>query len=180
MSDISARSDQLVTGPAKGWDRRQVLKAGAWAAPVVLLTASLPAAAASTTLTAHIDTFKAKRPLNNSVAEFEYKFRIQSSVQNDNTGGDVLTITLSGLNQGAYTGTVSGGGITWGPVVNGAVTGTRAAASRGQSAQGAITLGITSNNPGTLGGVTVTMKSTNANGQSSNVAAYTVPGGGPG
>lgn len=36
--------------PTRGLDRRQLLKAGAWAAPAIVVAAAIPAAAASTTL----------------------------------------------------------------------------------------------------------------------------------
>lgn len=47
MSEIAPES---AAAPSRGTTRRQVLKAGAWAAPAVVMTAALPAAAASLSL----------------------------------------------------------------------------------------------------------------------------------
>jgi hypothetical protein len=60
---IELPNNDIARAASQGVDRRTLLKAGAWAAPVVVLTTALPAAAASTgVITATLSQVAASNP----------------------------------------------------------------------------------------------------------------------
>ena len=106
MLDTSAHANSSATAPANGGvSRRQLVKAGVWAAPAVLLTTAVPAAAASVIGTVRVT-------------------RITSTVQNGRGNERIHTVTVTLSNSGASnavgvsvnaTTGANSGGVTGGP-----------------------------------------------------------------
>lgn len=168
MNDFSARRGSASAGAERAIDRRQLLRAGAWAAPVIVLATAAPAAVASVTsgpgggLTFKATTFTLDGNINSSKAQYEYHVSVDPTFQNDNAV-DTLTFVLV-LNNSRLIGPVTGGGITWTRRAGTSTwNGVRPSNSRGQDAQGKFEITVA---PGTrasdiAGGVTMTVTASN-------------------
>jgi len=90
MTIVSARSKTPFDSPARGIDRRQLMKAGAWAAPVLIAAVAVPAAVASTgTLDDIVVTQAYVQDTNNG------SFSIYYAVKTTASAGFAATVTIT-------------------------------------------------------------------------------------
>lgn len=168
MTDVRARGD---LGPAfdektPTLDRRQLLRAGAWAAPVIVLATAAPAAAQSGDPSDGGLSFKAtsltRDPnINNNKVQYEYHVSVNPLFQND-SAVDTLTFVVT-LTDDLLEGPVSGGSISWTQSGTRTWTGTRASNSRGQEAQGKFEVKVQpQTSPSSIAGkLTMSVRATN-------------------